>query len=410
MVKKYFFLIFLIPFFLFSEPVALIKIDTTINPVVSDFVKKSIRNSENSFSAVILQLNTPGGLLDSTRDIIEEILNSKIPIICYVGPKGARAASAGFFILISCDLSIMNLNTTTGAATPISVMGIKDDNSMKKIIEDTSSYAKTLAQRKKIDIKPVLDAVNNGKSYTCDEAKRLGIVDLVVNDFSDIKDFLLNKKIQKNGIFYSFSDIEIKEINMPWYKKIISYIYNPTLVYILLILGIYGIIFEFFTPGIGFPGIFGIFSLIFALVGLAIIPINYGGLFLIILGIILFIFEVFFVSYGLLTLGGAFFLILGSFLYFDRIVNVYTITITVITLLISFLLILVVSKSIRLKKSENFIGLVNKIGTVKEEDPLIVLVEGELWQGVSKDVLKKGDRVKVIAVSGLIIEVKKSIF
>ncbi|HOJ49440.1 MAG TPA: NfeD family protein [Spirochaetota bacterium] len=410
MVKKLIFLIFIFPFYLFSDNVGLIKIDTTINPVIADFIKQEIKRNSIMYKGLIIQLDTPGGLLDSTRDIITEIFNSPIPVICYVD-KGGRAASAGFFILISCDISIMNINSTTGAATPVSFdkdTGSQSKKMEKKIMEDTQSYLRVLADRKKLPLKPLLDAVIKASSYTALEAKKLEIIDYVINDIQELGKVLSNISINKNNKVYNFSDVRIEQINIPWYKKLMAYIYNPTLVYILLILGVYGIIFEFFTPGIGFPGIFGIFSLTLSLVGLSIIPVSYGGLFLIIIGMLLFIVEIFVVSYGLLAIGGSFFIILGSFLYFDKILNTITITITIVTIIISVLLVLVIGKSIKLKKSQSFSDIVGKEGVVKNvSDTIFVMIDGEIWQAITSDRVSVGDRVRVKKIKDLIVEVEK---
>ena len=296
-----------------------ITVNAPIHPISSEYIKNALDRAEKEKSQLLIMiLNTPGGLDTSMREIIERILSSKVPVAVFVSPSGARAASAGFFIGIACDLFVMAPGTNTGAAHPvgISVTGQAMDKTMEeKVTHDAASYIKTLAEKRQRNIKMAEDAVRKSLSFTEKEALEGGLIELVAKSEQEIIDHFNGKKIRRfNGeeLLLELKGKEIVNFPMTARQKFLITISNPNLAYILLMLGLLGLYFEFANPGAILPGVLGAIFLLLAIFSFQILPINYVGLLLILLAIGLFILEVKVHSYGILSVGGIIAMVIGS--------------------------------------------------------------------------------------------------
>lgn len=401
-----------------ENKVFVVKIDAPITPVIANFLIYSIDlASRENAQALIVELDTPGGLVESTREIVKEILKSRVPIVVYVSPSGARAASAGTFILLASHLAAMAPGTHVGAAHPIELTGKADEKIMEKITNDLVAWAKNIAQMRKRNEKFAEEAVKESKSITETEALKLGVIEVIAKDLND----LLNKAhgkivlINEEKVPLKLKNSEIKEIKEDLKTKLLKILTNPNLVYFLLMLGLVGLYFEFSHPGTIFPGVVGAICLILALVGLSILPVNYAGLALIILSGILFFLETQVTSHGLLALGGTICLFLGSLMLFGknppslRVYQpfLYTVILTISATLAGITYLAV--KTIRKKPVSGKEALIDKIGNVIEDigpKEGKIFVEGEIWKAISDEYIPKGTKVIVIEKKGFTLKVK----
>ncbi len=423
--KKRFFLLFLISVISLKGYASIFKItvDAPIHPISSEYIVKSLERAEKENARLLIMvLNTPGGLDSSMREIIAKILNSKVPVATFVSPSGARAASAGFFIAIASDIFVMAPGTSTGAAHPvgISITGQPMDKTMEeKVTHDAASYIKTLAEKRGRNIRLAEDAVRKSISFTEKEAFDQGLIDLVAKNEQEIIDYFDNKTIRQfNGeeVLLRLKDEPIIEIPMSARQKFLITISNPNLAYILLMLGLLGLYFEFSNPGAILPGVLGGICLLMAIFSFQILPINYVGLLLILLAIGLFILEVKVHSYGILSVGGVIAMVIGSVMLIDapipelrpslKLIIPVAISLSLIFLFLVFLVIRAHAKKIHTGKE----GLVGEIGVaqtdLKPEGK--VFVHGELWNAEAVGEVPKGSKVKVVQVlEGLNIRVQK---
>lgn len=423
--KKRFFLLFLISVISLKGYASIFKItvDAPIHPISSEYIVKSLERAEKENARLLIMvLNTPGGLDSSMREIIAKILNSKVPVATFVSPSGARAASAGFFIAIASDIFVMAPGTSTGAAHPvgISITGQPMDKTMEeKVTHDAASYIKTLAEKRGRNIRLAEDAVRKSISFTEKEAFDQGLIDLVAKNEQEIIDYFDNKTIRQfNGeeVLLRLKDEPIIEIPMSARQKFLITISNPNLAYILLMLGLLGLYFEFSNPGAILPGVLGGIFLLMAIFSFQILPINYVGLLLILLAIGLFILEVKVHSYGILSVGGVIAMVIGSVMLIDapipelrpslKLIIPVAISLSLIFLFLVFLVIRAHAKKIHTGKE----GLVGEIGVaqtdLKPEGK--VFVHGELWNAEAVGEVPKGSKVKVVQVlEGLNIRVQK---
>lgn len=423
--KRQLFLLFLISIISLKGYSSIFKItvDAPIHPISSEYIIKTIDRAEKENARLIIMvLNTPGGLDSSMREIITKILNSRIPVATFVSPSGARAASAGFFIAIASDIFVMAPGTSTGAAHPvgISITGQAMDKTMEeKVTHDAASYIKTLAEKRGRNIRLAEDAVRKSLSYTEKEAFDQGLIDLVAKNELEIIDYFDNKTIRRfNGeeVLLRLKDESVIEIPMSARQKFLITISNPNLAYILLMLGLLGLYFEFSNPGAILPGVLGGIFLLLAIFSFQILPINYVGLLLILLAIGLFILEVKVQSYGILAVGGIVAMVIGSVMLIDtpipelqpslKLIIPVAISLSLIFLFLVFLVIRAHAKKIHTGKE----GLVGEIGVaqtdLKPEGK--VFVHGELWNAEAVGEVPCGGKVKIIQVlEGLKIRVQK---
>ncbi len=417
---SFFFLFFLSSTFAFSKEVIVLTVDGIIHPPHAEYILKGIKKAhERNAEALIIQLDTPGGLDTSMRDIVKEILNSHIPIVVYVAPKGARAASAGAFITIAAHVAAMAPGTNIGAAHPVAMGGEKMDKTMaEKVTNDAVAYIKSIAQQRGRNVEWAEQAVRKSISSTETEALKKGVIDLIADDLNTLIKELHDKKVKtvSGEKILKTKDAKINELKMNFRERLLNFLSNPNIAYILLMIGIYGIIFELSNPGAIFPGVIGAISLILAFYSLQTLPINYAGAGLILLGIILLILELKFTSYGLLTLGGIACFVLGSIMLFDTANPVFKLSIsviipvTIITILFFVFLLRLAYKAHKRKPVtgvEELIGLMGIAKTDIDSRTGMVMVHGELWQAISEKPIKKDEQVIVEEVQGLTLKVRK---
>ena len=312
-----------------KAPVYTIEVDGIINPATAKFITESIDQAmEKGGQCLIIQLDTPGGLMESMRIIVKRILASNIPIIVYVAPSGARAASAGVFITLASHIAVMAPGTHIGAAHPVTLgaEGKESKTMTEKIVNDTISYIKTIAKGRGRNVEWAEQAVKKSVSITEEEAVKLRVVDFISPDLQDLLTKIDGKVIKfDGGVTRTLltKGVKPQSMQMSWRYRLLDIISNPTIAYILLMLGIYGVFFELSNPGAILPGVVGGIFLILAFYALQMLPINYAGLALILFAIILFIAEIKVVSHGLLAVGGVISLFLGSIMLIRESHRVY---------------------------------------------------------------------------------------
>lgn len=410
-------------YFSASAAVMKITVDAPIHPVTSEYIRNSIDLAEqNNYDLVIIVLNTPGGLDSSMREIIEKILSSQVPVAAYVSPSGARAASAGFFIGIACDLFVMAPGTNTGAAHPVgvSITGQGMDETMaEKVTHDAASYIKSIADKRGRNLEMAEAAVRESLSYTAREALEGGLIDLVANDDREILEHFDGKTIQRfdgEEVTLSLQNQQILDQPMTGRQKFLLTISNPNLAYILLMLGLLGLYFEFSNPGAILPGVLGGISILLAIFAFQILPVNYVGLILILLAIAMFILDIKIQSYGILSIGGVVAMVIGSIMLIDAPIPElrpslkFIIPLAIgISLIFIFLVTLAIKAHAR-RAVTGSEGLVGRIGTARTalSPEGKVFVHGELWDAEAAEEIPEGSKVKVIEVfSNLKIKVTK---
>jgi membrane-bound serine protease (ClpP class) len=403
-----------------KPPINFIEVDGIINPATAKFITESIdQTTQQGAQCLIIQLDTPGGLMESMRMIVKKILTSNIPIIVYVAPSGARSASAGVFITLAAHIAVMAPGTHIGAAHPVTLgaEGKESKTMTEKIVNDTVSNIKTIAKTRGRNVDWAEKAVRKSVSITEDEALKLNVIDFISPNLQDLLNKIDGKIIKFDGITRTLltKGVQPRSIKMSWRYKLLDTISNPTIAYILLMLGIYGIFFELSNPGAILPGVVGGIFLILAFYALQMLPVNYAGLALILFAIILFIAEVKVISHGLLAVGGVVSLFLGSLMLFESPTEYMRVSLSVIipaVLVSAGFFIFAVTKAIkaRLKKpTTGMEGLVGEVGiastTIAPEGK--VSIHGEFWNAFSDQNIEKGEKVQVIGGTNLKLEVKK---
>jgi membrane-bound serine protease (ClpP class) len=396
----------------------LIEIDAPITPVVAEYIIKSIdRAKKAGAEALIIQLNTPGGLVDSTQQIVMKMMASDVPTVVYVAPSGARAASAGVFITLAANIAAMAPTTHIGAAHPVQMQGKMDETMEKKAVNDLAAMMRGIAEKRGRNAKWAEDAVRHSVSITETEALKLKVIDLIAPDIASLVkamdnktvDVLIGKKTLKTV------GAEVITIKMGFRDKLLGIISNPNIAYILMILGFYGLYFELSNPGAIFPGVAGAICLILAFYALQTLPINYAGLMLIILAIALFIAEAFITSHGVLGVGGTIAMLMGSVMLIDSPAPVLQISWAVIipaVAMSAIMFIITVTIAVRVyreKPTTGKEGLTGMQATAKT-DILTdgqVFMRGEYWSAWSDEPIQKGEQVIVISVEGLKVKVRK---
>jgi len=402
-----------------KAPVYVIEVDGIINPVSAKFIIESIDQATGKGAqCLIVQLDTPGGLMESMRIIVKKILTANIPIIVYVGPQGARAASAGVFITMSAHIAVMAPSTHIGAAHPVSLGEGKESKTMgEKIVNDTVSYIKTIAKTRGRNVDWGEKAVRKSVSITEEEAVKLNVVDFISPDIQDLLSKIDGKVVKFDGVTRTLltKGVQPRSLKMSWRYRFLDIISNPSIAYILLMLGIYGIFFELSNPGAILPGVVGGIFLILAFYALQMLPINFAGLALILFAIILFIAEIKVVSHGLLAVAGVISLLLGSLMLIDTPTDYMRISMSVIipaVLVSAAFFIFAVTKAISARMAKPTTGkegIIGEIGTVVVS--LVpegkVSIHGEFWNAMADQPVEKGEKVQVLAVTNFILKVKK---
>lgn len=372
----------------------MIRIDDTINPGTASFIERAIDDAESdSAPLLIIELDTPGGLLSSTRQIVQKILNTPIPVVLYVTPQGAHATSAGAFLVLASDVAAMSEGTHVGAAHPV-VPGNKDvgEKMDEKITSDTVAFAESIAKAKGRNTEFAAEAVKSSRSLVAKEALEKQVIDLIAADLNDLLKQLTGLKLRtpkKSLTHLPKEPLTAKRVPTPLRYKMVSFFANPELAYMIMSLGGLCIWVEVTHPGLIFPGVIGVMCVILSLISFQLLPISYGALAFLILGMALMIAEVYVSSYGLLGLGGAICFILGSLFLMDTHVPEMQISLGIIlptaALLLSVALGLsfVVFRSHRRKVQAGLESMVGEFAEVREEitpqKPGKVFLQGELW-------------------------------
>ena len=404
-----------------KEPVYTIEVDGIINPATAKFIIDSIDEAtQQGAQCLIIQLDTPGGLMESMRVIVKKELASTIPIIVYVAPGGARAASAGVFVTMAAIIAVLAPGTHIGAAHPVTLGGGegKESKTMKdKIVNDTVAFIKNIAKTRGRNADWGEKAVVKSVSITDEEAVKLNVVDLISPDVTTLLDKIDGKVVKFNGVTRTLhtKGVQPKPIKMSWREKLLDVISNPQIAYYLLMLGGMGIFFELSNPGAILPGVVGGILLILAFYALQVLPVNYAGLALILFAIILFIAEIKVVSHGLLAVGGVISLFLGSLMLFRSPEEYMTLSLSVIipaVLVTSAFFIFAATMAIRARLRKPTTGMEGLIGEVGIASTPIapegkISIHGEFWDVVSDQNIEKGDKVQVIGVTNLKLKVKK---
>jgi len=422
MIKKILLFLFLFASFVGAQnSVYVITLNGIINPVASDFIRESIEKAEDANAVcLVIQLDTPGGLMKSMRVIIKDIFAARIPVVVYVAPSGARAGSAGVFITMAAHIAAMAPGTNIGAAHPVA-MGAQADTSntmMEKITNDAVAFIKSIAERRGRNAEWAEKAVRESASITSSEALELNVIDYIASSLDSLLLLIDGKEVETvaGKVVLKTANADVKILKMSFRYRILDVISDPNIAYILLLIGIYGIFFELYNPGAIFPGVIGVISIILAFYALHTLPINYAGLLLIIFGIILFLLEVKIPSYGLLTVGGIVSLVLGSLMLFESPLPFLRVSWEVIaaaTVTTALFFIFAIGFALRAQQRKPTTGREGLVGEVGEAVDAFkngqgqVLVHGEIWQATSSDKIKKGDPIKVIGVAGLKIKVQK---
>lgn len=407
-----------------SNQFMVLTVNEAITPATSSYINDGIYEAEQSnLSAVIILLNTPGGLLDATRDIVSSILNSKVPICVYVSPSGSRAGSAGVFITIAAHISAMAHSTNIGAAHPIGIDGSSDSTILgKKIENDAVAFIRSIANRRSKNSEWAERAVRYSESITDEEALNLKVIDLVAKDIDELMDQLNGRIIEiNNGNKVTINSINYKLIyrNKNIKEELLSILSNPNLIYILILIGIWGIIYEFKSPGAIFPGVIGAISLLIVGYSMQLLPINYLGVALIFLSLLLFITEIFVHSYTLLTIVGIFTFVFGSLILIDSPEDFMQISLELIifsTTITGLLFGFIIWLGIKAQKDKHTVIVSELIG--KEGYALLnfkngtigkVHINGEIWDAIANQEIYKNDKVKVEKINGFNLVIKKNI-
>jgi len=404
-----------------APPVSLIELDGAITPITVRLLDTAIgRARTERAQALVVMLNTPGGLERSMRSMVQSILNSDIPVIVYVGPTGARAASAGVFITMAGHVAAMAPATNIGAAHPVAAGGGQMDKDMSKKVEnDAAAFARSIATERGRNVEWAERAVRSSVSATEREAVKLKVVDLVADSVADLLTKIDGRvvKTPKGSVTLATKDAAVAPIAVGFRDRFLALITDPNVAYILMMVGMLGIFFELSTPGAILPGVLGGISLILAFFAFQSLPINWAGLLLILFGLALLVAEIKIVSHGILTIGGVVSMVLGSMMLYDAPETGLRISWLVIIPTVGAtagLVVAAVSMGLRAlyrPASTGAAGMMGQVGVVKRAlDPEgQVLIDGELWRAVAEDgPVAAGEMVRVARMDGLTLTVTRS--
>ncbi len=404
-------------------------IDDAIGPATANYIERGINKAqEQRAKLIILRIDTPGGLDSSMRQIIKAIINSPIPVASYVSPSGARAASAGTYILYASHIAAMSPATNLGAATPVQISSFEDLSppelpdtketgassprpaTEKKAVNDAEAYIRSLAQMHGRNEEWAAKAVLEAASLSAQAALENNVIDLIAEDLQDLLRQIEGRTIKMFGqatILTNTSQLSLKIVAPDWRSKLLSVLTNPNIAYILMLLGIYGLFFELMNPGSVVPGVIGGICLILALFAFQVLPVNYAGLLLILLGYAFMIAEGFVPSFGILGIGGVISFIIGSIILLDTDLPQYQISKTLILSIgiisIGFFIFIInwAIKSHKMPKITGIEGIIGEIGECVESVPLRIHVHGENWKAQANQIIEVGQTVQVTAIHGL---------
>lgn len=399
-------------------------VDGIIHPVSAEYMKDTIERADlEGASLVVFTLRTPGGLLDSTRAIVSSMIASRVPVVIFVSPSGARAASAGFILTIAADVAAMSPGTHIGAAHPVEGSGPRmDEVTSKKATEDSAAYARTLAARRHRNVDLAAQAVTDSRAFTEDEAVAAvpPLVDVVADDIADLLRQLDGRTVTRfNGatLVLKARDAHIIPIEMSLRQRLLSGIAHPNIAYLLLSLGTLALTIELWSPGAILPGVFGGVSLLLAFFAFSVLPVNYAGLLLVLFGLVLLVLEIKVTSFGLLTAGGVVSLIFGSMILMDTTLPELQVSLTVVVpVVLGFgaVAVLLARLGLAAQRQPPVMGQAAMIGepgealtAIAPESAGQVSTRGEIWNATSGEPIARGARVRVTGIDRLTLVVRK---
>ena len=401
-------------------PLHVLTVDDVINPVSAEYITESLKGAiQQEAQALIIQLDTPGGLDKSMRLIIKEMLSSPIPIIVYVAPSGSRAASAGTFITLAAHVAAMAPGTNMGAAHPVAVgSGEMGKEMAEKVTNDAAAYIKSIAEQRGRNVEWAEKAVRESVSASETEALQQKIIDLIAVDLNDLLAQLHGRKVvtPAGERLLQTEGVMLRHVEMSLRQRLLSMLADPNVAYMLLMLGAGGLFFEISTPGVVLPGVIGAISLLLGLYALQLLPVNYAGLALVALAIIMFVAEVTVVSYGALTIGGIIAMILGSLMLFDVPPPLPGLSLWVVvpsTLLVAAFFVFLAGAALKTLSQRPYSGregLLRKVGvalTPIDQKQGKVFVAGERWDAHSKEPIEQGAEVEIVQMDGMTLLVKQ---
>jgi membrane-bound serine protease (ClpP class) len=405
-----------------APPVYVLSVADVINPVSAEYITEGLKAAIHQGSqALIIQLDTPGGLDKSMRLIIKEMLNSPIPVIVYVAPSGSRAASAGTFITLAAHVAAMAPGTNVGAAHPVAVGSGEMGKEMgEKVTNDAAAYIKSIAEQRGRNVEWAEKAVRESISASETEALQHKLIDLIALDLNDLLKQLNGRKVvtPAGEHILRTEGAALQRVEMSLRQRLLSMLADPNVAYMLLMLGAAGLFFEISTPGVVLPGVIGGISLLLGLYALQLLPVNYAGLGLIVLAIILFIAEIKVTSYGALTIGGIISMILGSLMLFDAPPPLPGLSLWVVvpsTLLVAAFFVFLVGAALKTLAQRPYSGregLLQKMGvaiTPIDQKQGKVFVAGERWNARSEEPIAEGIEVEVMQIDGMTLLVKQKV-
>lgn len=399
-----------------AQTVDVVTIDATINPAIADYIGESIEKArEDGAVCLVIRLDTPGGLLKSTRVIVTSLLTAPLPVVVYVSPSGAQSASAGVFVTLAAHVAAMAPGTNIGAAHPVGMQGAEKDSIMnEKATNDAAAFIRSISEKRHRNVHWAEEAVRKSISITETEALRDSVVDLVAPSVRALMDSLDGRSLDVNGatVVLHTRGANIVEQEMGWNHRILNVLSDPNIAYIFFLLGMYGLMFELYNPGAILPGIVGVIAIILAFYSLHTLPVNYAGVALIVFGIILFIIEIKVVSHGLLAIGGIASMLLGSVMLIHResTLDMVSLSWTVILAAVGFsalFFLFAIGMGIRAQKLKPFTGAEGIAGEPGEAITDLapegsVRVHGEIWQAAARTgSIPRGSHITVVSLHGL---------
>ncbi len=405
----------------FATSVVKIRVDDTIQPISAEYVDRAIEQArQTNADAVLIELHTPGGLVDSTRDIIQKILASPVPVIVYVAPTGANAASAGFFILESADIAAMAPGTNTGAAHPVTLGGEKMDDVMKEKVEnDSAAFMRSFVGPRGRNVQLAESAVRESKSWTDQEALQQHLIDIVAKDQDDLFHQLQGRTIKRfdgKQVKLDLVGAKVDDLPMTLRQRILDFLLDPNIAFLVLAVGALALYAEFNHPGAVIPGVVGVVFILLALFALNLLPTRYAAFTLIMAAFVLFVLEAKFATHGVLGLGGIACLTLGGLLLVDGPIpemRVKLWTALGVSIPLGVITVFLMAIALRARRNKVVTGAQGMIGAIGEARTDIdpegkVFVQGELWNAHAPSRVGIGDHVVVRKVEGLDLEVEKT--
>jgi len=399
----------------------IIRVEDAISPASARFMVQSIEKArDQKAECLIIEMDTPGGLDQSMRQVIKAIMASKVPVVVFVAPQGSRAASAGAFITMASHVAAMSPGSSIGAAHPVSVgTGQMDSTMSGKVTNDAAAYIRSIAEKRGRNIAWADSAVRSSVSLSETEALKRKVIDLIADDTEALLVFLEGRQVVmgQDTVVLHTKGAEKVQVEMNWRDRILSIISNPNIAYILFMAGLLGLYFEFSNPGAIFPGVVGAISLILAFFSFQTLPVNYAGMLLIILAIVLFILDVKIASHGILSIGGIVAMFLGSVMLFQtpdpamRVSLQVIIPVVLVTAAFFIIGVWLSIKTLRTRPVSGDKGLLGREGdarTVVNKDGGSVFVEGTHWNAWSDAEIPEGAKVRVVEVKGMRLKVIKS--